>query len=105
VARSHRFSQLAEAIDTVFARWDRSHLYKFELAGGRVIGPPEFDDFELELLDGEAAKLSTLSPGEQFVYEFDFGDSWTHLCEVGTERIDPESELGVVPQLALSCRP
>jgi hypothetical protein len=27
--------------------------------------------------------LSTLSLGEQFVYEFDFGDSWTHLCTVG----------------------
>ena len=25
-ARSHKFSQLADAIDTAFARWDRSHL-------------------------------------------------------------------------------
>jgi hypothetical protein len=33
-ARSHKFSQLADAIDTAFARWDRSHLYKFELAVG-----------------------------------------------------------------------
>jgi Plasmid pRiA4b ORF-3-like protein len=97
-ARSHTFSQLADAIDTAFARRDRSHLHKFELPDGRVIGQPEFDDFDLEFLDGEATKLSTLSLSGQFVYEFDFGDSWTHLCEVGTERIDPESELGIVPR-------
>lgn len=50
-SRAHRFSQLADAIDTAFARWDRSHLYKFELGDGRVIGRPEFDDFDLGLLD------------------------------------------------------
>lgn len=31
-ARSHTFAQLAEAIDDVFARWDRAHLHEFELA-------------------------------------------------------------------------
>jgi hypothetical protein len=100
-ARSHRFSQLAAAIDTAFARWDRSHLYKFELADGRVIGQPEFDDFDLGILDGDATKLSTLSLGERFVYEFDLGDSWMHLCEVAPNRIDPESELGIVPRSPL----
>jgi Plasmid pRiA4b ORF-3-like protein len=101
-ARSHRFSQLAEAIDTAFARWDRSHLYKFEFADGRVIGRPEFDDFDdLGLLDGAATTLSKLSLGEQVVYEFDFGDSWTHLCAVAPERIDPEAELGIAPRSPL----
>jgi hypothetical protein len=100
-ARSHRFSQLADAIDTAFARWDRSHLNKFELADGRVIGQPEFDDFDEGYLDGGATNLSTLSLGEQFVYEFDFGDGWTHLCQVASERIDPESELGIVPRFPL----
>ncbi len=64
-ARSHRFSQLAEAIDTAFARWDHSHLYKFEQADGRVIGQPEFDDFDVGFLDGDVTTLSTLSLGEQ----------------------------------------
>jgi hypothetical protein len=100
-SRSHHFSQLAEAIDTAFARWDRAHLHQFELADGRVIGQPEFDDFDLGIVDGNATKLSTLSLGEQFVYEFDLGDSWMHLCEVAPNRIDPESELGIVPRSPL----
>lgn len=100
-ARSHRFSQLAEAIDTAFARWDRSHLYKFGLADGQVIGQPEFDDFDLGLLDASATNLSALSLGESFCYEFDFGDGWTHLCTVGPERIDPAAELGIVPRFPL----
>jgi len=33
-------------------------------------------------------KLATLTHGEQFVYEFDFADRWTHLCTAAT-RIDP----------------
>ncbi|KAA1249628.1 hypothetical protein F0Q45_14090 [Mycobacterium simiae] len=44
------------------------------------------------------AVLSTLALGEQFVDEFDFGASWTHLCTVEPARIDPESELGIVPR-------
>jgi Plasmid pRiA4b ORF-3-like protein len=100
-ARSHRFGQLAEAIDTAFARWDRAHLYQFELANGRVIGQPEFDDFDLGILDGDSTKLSTLSLGERFAYEFDLGDSWMHVCEVAPNRIDPESELGIVPRSPL----
>src|SRR4051794_1280573 len=30
-ARSHTFADLADAIDTAFARWDRAHLTLFEL--------------------------------------------------------------------------
>lgn len=100
--RNHRFSQLAEAIDTAFARWDRAHLCKFELSDGRAIGQPEFDDFDQGFLDAAATKLSTLSLGEQFVYEFDFGDGWTHLCTVGPELIEPEDELGIVPRSPLA---
>ena len=100
-ARSHRFSQLADAIDTAFARWDRAHLWQFEFDDGRRIGLPDPDDLDDELLDGAATKLATLRPGEQFVYEFDFGDSWTHLCTVAPERIDPEEVLGIAPRSPL----
>jgi hypothetical protein len=58
------------------------------VADGRRIGQPEFDDFDEGFIDGAATKLDTLTLGEQFVYEFDFADRWTHLCTAAT-RIDP----------------
>jgi len=67
---------------------DRAHLYRFVVADGRRIGQPEFDDFDEGFIDGAATKLDTLTLGEQFVYEFDFADRWTHLCTAAT-RIDP----------------
>jgi hypothetical protein len=97
-ARSHSFRQLGEAIDTAFARWDRAHLQQFVLADGRKIGQPEFDDFDEGIIDAARTKLSTLSAGERFAYEFDLGDGWTHLCTVGEERIDPLEQLGITPR-------
>jgi hypothetical protein len=47
-ARSHTFLQLADAIDTAFARWDRAHLSLFELADATdVCGPIEWEDTRL----------------------------------------------------------
>jgi hypothetical protein len=43
-----------------------------------------------------------LALGDQFVYTFDLGDAWTHLCTVGPERIDPLEMLGMVPAQPLS---
>jgi hypothetical protein len=97
-ARSHSFAQLADAINTAFARWDRAHLYQFVTADGRVIGQPEFDDFGDEMVDAANAKLGTLALGERFAFEFDLGDGWTHLCTVGDERIDPLDALGITPR-------
>jgi hypothetical protein len=90
-ARRHTFAELATAIDDAFARWDRAHLHQFWLAdGGRIGNPdPEWDDEEV--LDETRLTLGRLKAGEQFVYEFDFGDSWLHLCTVGPRRIDPSS--------------
>ena len=97
--RTHRFAHLANAIDSAFARWDRSHLHQFVLADGRRIGMAEYDeDDELDLIDGATMTLATLQLGEQFYYEFDFGDSWTHLCTVGPEFIDPLDALGIRPR-------
>ena len=95
--RTHRFSHMANAIDTAFARWDRSHLHQFVLADGRRIGMADYDD-ELGLIDGAATTLATLQPGEQFYYEFDFGDCWTHLCTVAPDLIDPLDTLGIKPR-------
>lgn len=95
-ARSHTFAQLATAIDDAFARWDRAHLIQFELADGTRLERPDWDD-ESDAADARTVRLSRLSLGEQFAYEFDFGDSWAHLCTVGPQRIDPVDVLGVVP--------
>jgi len=40
--------------------------------------------------------------GEQFLYTFDLGDDWAHLCTVGLERIDPEEALGIRPDAPLA---
>jgi hypothetical protein len=102
-ARSHTFAQLATAIDDAFARWDRAHLYQFDLADGARIGRPDWDDEAENLLDGRRITLARLKNDEQFVYEFDFGDCWTHLCTVGPTRIDPIEQLGILPDQPLPC--
>jgi hypothetical protein len=100
-SRSHTFWQLAEAIDGAFARWDRAHLYQFDLSDGGRIGRLDWDEEAEDLLDGRQVRLGRLGAGEQFVYEFDFGDSWTHLCTVAEQRIDPLAQLGIVPEKPL----
>ena len=95
-ARRHTFADLAEAIDDAFGRWDRAHLHQFDLAGARMVTTDDEhapDDSE----PSTKARLSTLKAGEQFSYTFDLGDDWTHLCTVGTHRVDPVEEFGVEP--------
>jgi hypothetical protein len=101
--RTHTFAHLAEAIDDAFARWDRAHLHEFVLADGTRLTTP-YDDEEDDVgsaIDDRRVKLDRLEPDEQFVYVFDLGDEWTHLCTVGLERIDPLDKLGIVPQRPL----
>jgi hypothetical protein len=98
-ARAHTFEQLSTAIDVAFARWDRSHLWAFRFPGSTRIEIPQgwLDDVPGEVLDAGRTRLSRLKPGERFVYEFDFGDSWMHVCTVGDHHIDPLESLGIVP--------
>ena len=102
-AGSHTFADLAVAIDDAFARWDRSHLHAFLLADGTRVGQPDDDwDEPGTALDEETTKLTRLAEREQFVYVFDFGDGWHHLCTVGEQKIDPLDELGIVPSEPLA---
>ncbi len=98
-ARSHTFADLATAIDDAFARWDRSHLHMFELGeqGGLLIDRYWDDDPPEEARLDEQVRLSLLTAGQQFVYIFDLGDDWAHLCTLADERIDPLQTLGIVP--------
>ena len=96
---SHSFGQLAGAIDDGFARWDRSHLHEFELGDGTRIGAADPDsDFDDAVLDEGRLNLSRLKVGEQFIYVFDLGDDWAHLCTVGKSHIDPVETFGLVPK-------
>jgi hypothetical protein len=102
-ARSHTFSDLADAIDGAFARWDRSHLSEFTLADGTRLCDPD-PDWQVEGQieeDYRRVRLSRLRPGEQFAYVFDLGDDWAHLCTVGDDRIDPVEALGIRPDRPL----
>jgi hypothetical protein len=105
-ARSHTFAALATAIDDAFARWDRAHLHRFTLADGTQIGRPDWegdDDWgqEAPLTDGRRLTLGRLRSGEQFLYIFDLGDDWTHLCTVAPARIDPLQTVGNAPDTPL----
>jgi hypothetical protein len=68
--------------------WTNSHLHQF-IVGEAYFGPSNPYYEELELSDESAFKLSriTRSEGSAFIYEYDFGDSWTH--ELRVEKIIP----------------
>jgi hypothetical protein len=96
-SRRHTFAMLADSIDGAFARWDRSHLHMFDLAGGRVIVSPYFEDPDEGMEYSDRLTLGRLKPGEQFAYTFDLGDSWEHLCTVDLKRVDPADVYGSEP--------
>jgi len=68
----------------------------------RLTTPYEEWDSVVPVADDRRMNLSRLKPGEQFVYVFDFGDGWTHLCTVEPERVDPLDVLGTIPAVPLS---
>lgn len=100
--RTHTFAQLGDAIDTAFARWDRSHLTLFTLPDGTELhGPVPWEEPWADSAFAADIRLSRLSAGDQFTYVFDMGDDWTHLCTVAAERIDPRQTLGITPRQPL----
>src|SRR5690625_3078234 len=75
VGPSHTFLDLANAINTAFARWDRGHLSMFDLPDGRLVTDPETiaelsggpSDPIPDALDiGSAEVAGTLEPGAPF---------------------------------------
>ncbi len=92
------FRMLADAINDAFARWELSHLHAFTFADGtRIAMRTPWDELDDESLDDTTTTLSRLSLGEQFAFEFDFGDSWMHLCTVADRKVDPLEVYGEVP--------
>lgn len=106
VGPRHTFADLAQSIDHAFARWDRGHLCKFDFADGTVVTDPETADEAAASPDGpmsgrarvlsETRIADSVAAGDEFRYEFDFGDGWTHACRVDSE-VDPLEVLGTRP--------
>lgn len=106
VGPAHTFADLADAINTALARWDRSHLDLFTLADGSLI-TDEFSGKELtgsavsgivRAYDIEKTKVArTVKQGDEFKFTFDLGDDWVHRCVVAEVKVDPVAVLGIRP--------
>lgn len=96
ISPQHTFRQLAETINSAFARWDLGHLYAFRLEDGRIIGTP-FEDSNV--LEAARTKIGgRWREGDSFLFEFDFGDSWEHRCTVTETEVDPAETYGKRPK-------
>jgi hypothetical protein len=80
-------AQLHEVIQASFG-WTDSHLHQF-IIGGLVFGAPEFDEDgvdERTIFEAAEVHLHDFDfdnvPNPQFLYEYDFGDSWLHSIDV-----------------------
>lgn len=73
--------------------WDNYHLHQF-IVGETYYGElhPDFDDMHME--DESEVVLAEIvsEKGDQFAYEYDFGDSWLHIIQV-EDVLEPDPEL------------
>ena len=73
----HRLHLILQAI----MGWTNSHLYCFEIQGIQFGEPdPENESYGLKMKNSHTTRLSKVVSNEkaEFVYEYDFGDSWQH---------------------------
>lgn len=83
LSKLHRFLQVAMG-------WEDYHLHQF-IIGGRHYGEPQ-PDFDFDVENEKTVKLSGVVSGEgdNFTYEYDFGDSWEHEIRI-EKTLPPES--------------
>ena len=69
--------KLHRIIQSAMGWWDY-HLHQF-IVWGQYYGKPhpDYDDY-VDMRDECDIRLSQIGPGEKFIYEYDFGDSWEH---------------------------
>ena len=74
--------------------WEDYHLHQFNIKGVsyEILAPGQ--DQEPDIEDASLATLGELvtQQGESFVYEYDFGDSWTHRITV-LNIVQPSAEI------------
>lgn len=84
-------------LQTAF-EWTNSHLHQFIVGDREYYGQPHPDYYDdLEMRDERNYTLKAIAPGEgsQFVYEYDFGDSWQHIVVV--EKVLPSDAAQTYP--------
>lgn len=85
-------AQLHAVLQAAFG-WTDNHLHRFEI-GGLDYGPidPEEDDSSRRTFDSSGVRLHdfALRYGRpvEFLYEYDFGDSWVHVLTLNTGQRD-----------------
>ena len=97
VPESYSFWDLHVAIQDAMG-WEDYHFHQFmfpssKYARGTVIGIPDEDGFDdFNTLSGWKEKIGDYLSLEQpqAIYEYDFGDGWSHLIEL--EKILPREE-------------
>lgn len=92
------------AVIQVAMGWTNSHLHHFLTREARYADPRELDDTGFggpPDRDESKATLIQIAPGQgdQFVYEYDFGDSWAH--EITVEKIIPAPSAAATTALCL----
>lgn len=86
VDRKTTFVELHHIIQIAMG-WENCHLYEFKVDNYRIGEPnKDFDGFFAsdKLVDASTVTLDSFITGtkEQFEYEYDFGDGWTHQIVV-----------------------
>ncbi|MGH8899683.1 MAG: IS1096 element passenger TnpR family protein [Egibacteraceae bacterium] len=97
VHADHSFADLADAIDTAFARWDLTPLHEFGVEGRQLAAEP--DEADVEDSDEVTVGEVGLRPGSRFTYLFDLAARWMHDCTVDEVRVDPYELTGEEPDL------
>ncbi len=82
-----KLSDLHDIIQIIMG-WENEHLHQFEIDGEYYSDPDMMEEAESE----SKYTLNSFGFGEKdkFIYEYDFGDSWTHKIEV-EKMLQPES--------------
>lgn len=107
VPRDITFYKLHHAIQIAMG-WTNSHLFEFAIAGyriGEIYENLEGQD-ESHIINAKKTQLIDLvdKEGEDFKYEYDFGDGWDHLIMLEKyESLDNTQQLPFCISGALKC--
>ncbi|MGA9077158.1 MAG: plasmid pRiA4b ORF-3 family protein, partial [Acidimicrobiales bacterium] len=85
--------------------WTNSHLHQFRMSNALYgMHVEEWDDDELHEIEYTLAEV--VRPGGEFLYDYDFGDSWKHQVVVEhASRTRPVLKFAVCTEGARACPP